>query len=62
MCEGSFVRSNDQVLISTKDEALICFFIQLHEMLRKIATVPPINMMSYAKSLDSKIAFDDFQD
>lgn len=50
---GSFVRKDDEIYVSTPDESLIYFFIQLHEMLRSKATVPAIDILKYAESLDS---------
>ncbi|MDT2815255.1 DUF6602 domain-containing protein [Vagococcus carniphilus] len=50
---GTFTFENSKFQSSTKDESLIYFFIQFHEMLRKKGTVTALDILAYASALDS---------
>ncbi len=45
--------SNNTISYSTKEEALITFFLKLMDGLQKLGTVRPIDIMKYADALDS---------
>ena len=55
--EGAFLakRSEDQVIISrsTKDEILLFFFLNLFMELQKVGTVTAMDVVEYAKALES---------
>lgn len=52
LSDGSFV-NNDELIISTQNESLIFFFLNLLMELQKLGTIPAMDILKYAEALES---------
>ena len=53
LCGGSFWLEENQICISTPEESLLVFYLELLKKLRSLGTVPAIDYDSYSSVLDS---------